>query len=87
MNFPPLCKEQIEFIVNNPHHPIHFRQLVEQLTERDLHFVILNLGIDTRTPTGKFFLTVLGAFSELNREIIKEKERSGVKLAKQKGKY
>ncbi|HDR6271782.1 TPA: recombinase family protein [Bacillus cereus] len=66
---------------------IQLLQLVEQLRERDIHFVILNLGIDTRTPTGKFFLTVMAAFSELDREMIKEKQRSGIKLAKQKGKY
>lgn len=64
-----------------------FLQRVEQLRERDIHFVILNLGIDTRTPTGKFFLTVMAAFSELDREMIKEKQRSGIKLAKQKGEY
>ncbi|WP_237448934.1 MULTISPECIES: recombinase family protein [Paenibacillus] len=62
-------------------------QLVEQLRERNIHFIILNLGIDTRTPTGKFFLTVMAVFSELDREMIKEKQRSGIKLAKQKGKY
>jgi DNA invertase Pin-like site-specific DNA recombinase len=62
-------------------------QLVEQLRERNIHFVILNLGIDTRTPTGKLFLTVMAAFSELDRKMIKEKQRSGIKLAKQKGKY
>nr|WP_233903820.1 recombinase family protein [Paenibacillus polymyxa] len=62
-------------------------QLVEQLRERNIHFIILNLGIDTRTPTGKFFLTVMAVFSELDREMIKKKQRSGIKLAKQKGKY
>ncbi|WP_408011321.1 recombinase family protein [Pseudalkalibacillus sp. A8] len=66
---------------------VQLLQLVEELQERNIHFVILNLGIDTRTPTGKFFLTVMAAFSELDREMIKEKQRSGIKLAKQKGKY
>ncbi|MCM2531957.1 recombinase family protein [Neobacillus pocheonensis] len=66
---------------------VQLLQLVEQLRERNIHFVILYLGIDTRTPTGKFFLTVMAAFSELDRVMIKEKQRSGIKLAKQKGKY
>ncbi|WP_368773511.1 recombinase family protein, partial [Escherichia coli] len=35
--------------------------------------------MDTRTPTGKFFLTVMAAFSELDREMIKEKQRAGIK--------
>lgn len=46
-----------------------------------------HLGIDTRTPTGKFFLTVMSAFSELDREMIKEKQIAGIKLAKQKSVY
>lgn len=62
-------------------------QLVEDLREKNIHFVILNLGIDTRTPTGKFFLTVMAAFSELDRDMIKDKQLSGIQLAKQKGKY
>ncbi len=66
---------------------VQMLQLVEQLQERDVDFVILNLGIDTRTPTGKFFLTVMAAFSELDREMIKEKQRAGIQSAKQKGKY
>ncbi|PEW80281.1 resolvase [Bacillus cereus] len=66
---------------------IQLLQLVEQFREKDVHFAILNLGIDTRTPTGKFFLTVMAAFSELDREMIKEKQHAGIKLAKQKGVY
>lgn len=46
-----------------------------------------HLGIDTRTPTGKIFLTVISAFSELDREMIKEKQFTGIKLANQKGIY
>ena len=66
---------------------VQMLQLVDLLQERNIHFVILNLGIDTRTPTGKFFLTVMAAFSELDREMIKEKQRSGIVLAKERGKY
>lgn len=62
-------------------------QLVEHFREKGVHFAVLNLGIDTRTPTGKFFLTVMSAFSELDREMIKEKQLAGIKLAKQKGVY
>lgn len=66
---------------------VQLLQLVEQLQEKNVHFVILNMGIDTRTPTGKFFLTVMAAFSELDREMIKEKQQMGIQLAKKKGKY
>lgn len=66
---------------------VQLLQQVEEFREKSIHFVILNLGIDTRTPTGKFFLTVMAAFSELDRDMIKEKQRSGIEVAKQKGKY
>ena len=62
-------------------------QLVEELQERDIDLVVLNMGIDTRTPTGKFFLTIMAGFAELDRTMIKEKQRAGIQLAKQKGLY
>lgn len=61
--------------------------LVEEFTERDVHLVILDMNIDTRTPTGKFFLTIMAGFSELERTIIKEKQRNGIEIAKKKNKY
>lgn len=66
---------------------VQLLQLVEELQEREISFVVLNLGIDTRTPTGKFFLTVMAGFSELDRTINKEKQRNGIALAKQRGVY
>ncbi|MBG9517205.1 hypothetical protein ABE49_00165 [Bacillus thuringiensis] len=50
---------------------IQLLQFVEHLREKGVHFAVLNLGIATRTPTGKIFLTVMSAFSELDREMIK----------------
>lgn len=66
---------------------IQLLQFIEHLHKKGVHFAVLNLGIDTRTPTGKFFLTVMSAFSELDRDMIKEKQIAGIKLAKQKGVY
>lgn len=63
-------------------------ELVEQLNKRDIHLVILSPNIDTRDEAwGKFFLTVMSAFSELERTIIREKTRNGIELAKSNGKY
>lgn len=66
---------------------VQLLQLVEELNERNIDLVILDMGIDTRTPTGKFFLTVMSGFSELERTMIKEKIRNGIELAKKNGKY
>lgn len=62
-------------------------ELVEELESRNINLVILDLNIDTRSPTGKFFLTVMAAFSELERTNLKEKQRRGIDVAKSQGKH
>lgn len=66
---------------------VQLLQLVEELQEREINLVVLNLGIDTRTATGKFFLTIMAGFSELDRTMIKEKQLNGIALAKKNGVY
>ena len=39
------------------------------------------------TPTGKFMLTVFAAVAELEREYILQRQREGITIAKQQGKY
>ena len=44
-------------------------------------------AIDTTTPTGKFMLTVFAAVAELEREYILQRQREGIAIAKEQGKY
>lgn len=46
---------------------------------------VLDLGLDTSTPMGKFMLTVLLGFAELEREMIRQRTRDGLAAAKAKG--
>lgn len=62
-------------------------ELVEDLQEKDVHLVILDMNIDTRSHTGKLFLTIMAGFSEAERAILKEKQRNGIENAKKKGIY
>ncbi len=62
-------------------------ELVERLTEKGVEFVSQKEAIDTTTPTGKFMLTVFGAVAELEREYILQRQREGIEIAKQQGKY
>lgn len=62
-------------------------ELVEHLEKKGVFLNILDLGIDTSKPTGKFILTVMSAFAELDRTMIKEKQTAGIELAKRKGVY
>ena len=62
-------------------------ELVEQLTAKGVEFVSQKEAIDTTTPTGKFMLTVFGAVAELEREYILQRQREGIAIAKEQGKY
>lgn len=62
-------------------------ELVENLTAKGVEFVSQKESIDTTTPTGKFMLTVFGAVAELEREYILQRQREGIEIAKQQGKY
>ncbi|MDR0917133.1 MAG: recombinase family protein [Oscillospiraceae bacterium] len=62
-------------------------ELVERLTAKNVEFVSKKEAIDTSTPTGKFMLTVFGAVAELEREYILQRQREGIAIAKNCGKY
>lgn len=61
--------------------------LVEQLVAKQVEFVSQKEAIDTTTPTGKFMLTIFGAVAELEREYILQRQREGIAIAKEQGKY
>lgn len=60
---------------------------MKQLTEKQVEFVSRKEAIDTTTPTGKFMLTVFAAVAELEREYILQRQREGIAIAKEQGKY
>ena len=62
-------------------------ELVERLTAKGVEFMSKKEAIDTTTPTGKFMLTVFGAVAELEREYILQRQREGIAIAKEQGKY
>ena len=62
-------------------------ELIEQLNAKGVEFVSKKESIDTTTPTGKFMLTVFGAVAELEREYILQRQREGIAIAKEQGKY
>jgi DNA invertase Pin-like site-specific DNA recombinase len=56
--------------------------IIQTLKNKKVGIYILNLGMDTQTPTGKLMLTVLGAVAQFEREIMLERQREGVAKAK-----
>ena len=65
----------------------HLCDVLRVLDERGASLVILGLGIDTATPTGKLMLTILGGVAQFEREIMLERQREGIAKAKAQGKY
>ena len=61
--------------------------IVAELTGKGVEFVSIKESIDTTTPQGRFMLTVFGALAELERENILERQREGIAIAKEQGKY
>lgn len=62
-------------------------ELTEQLDNKHVQFISQKENIDTGTPAGKFMLTVFGAVAELEREYIRQRQREGIEIAKEQGKY
>jgi DNA invertase Pin-like site-specific DNA recombinase len=61
--------------------------IVDTLNSKGCAFQSKKEAIDTSTPTGKFFLTVIAALSELERSTLLERQREGIECAKAAGKY
>lgn len=60
------------------------------LSKRGVGMVILSMGgerLDTRNPTSKLILTILGGVATWEREIMLERQREGVAKARAEGKY
>ena len=64
----------------------HLLDVIEDLTAKGAHFRSLRDPIDTTTPQGMFSLQVLGAVAQLERALISERTKAGIKAAKAKGK-
>ena len=64
----------------------HLLAVIEDLAERSAHFRSLRDPIDTSTPQGMFSLQVLGAVAQLERALISERTKAGIRAAKAKGK-
>jgi DNA invertase Pin-like site-specific DNA recombinase len=59
--------------------------IVDTIERAGAHLRVLGDPIDTSTPVGRFFLTLLGAFAEFELSTIRERTRSGLRAAKARG--
>jgi DNA invertase Pin-like site-specific DNA recombinase len=63
----------------------HLLRALETFRSLGIEFVSLCEQVDTSTPTGKLVFTVLAAVAELERSLITERVRAGLRNARAKG--
>lgn len=62
-------------------------ELIEYFNRKNIILVSNKEKFDTSTPTGKLFVTMIGAIAEFERALILERQKEGIVIAKAEGKY
>ena len=57
----------------------------EKLRSRGIELQIVNLKVDTTTPTGLLFFTIVSAFAEFERRTLSQRTREGLAAARRRG--
>lgn len=65
----------------------HLLDIVDTLENKKVSFKVLNINLDTSTPTGKLMLSMLAAIGQFEREMMLERQKEGIRLAKEAGVY
>jgi DNA invertase Pin-like site-specific DNA recombinase len=63
----------------------HLIDLSEQLQQRGVALRSLTEAIDTSTPAGRFLFSLLGALASMEREIIVERTKAGLRASRLRG--
>ncbi|HWC15537.1 MAG TPA: recombinase family protein, partial [Terriglobales bacterium] len=65
----------------------HLVNAIADLEHYGVSFVSLKDNIDLSTPSGRLMFQVIGAMAEFERELIRERVKSGLKNAAAKGRF
>ncbi len=60
-------------------------ELINEFKSKGIEFVALENNLDTTTPMGMLLFNICAAFSEMERELIRERVKAGLDSAKEKG--
>jgi DNA invertase Pin-like site-specific DNA recombinase len=63
---------------------LHLLQIVDEIETKGAMLVSLRESIDTSSAVGRFFIGVLGSLAAMERELIIERSRNGVALARER---
>lgn len=58
---------------------------LQQLEERKIEFSSISEAIDTTSPIGRCMFHLCGAFAQLERDLIRERTKAGLKAARARG--
>ena len=65
----------------------HLLEIVESLNAAGGSLKIIDNGIDTSTPHGEVLGLLLGAITDFERQVVRERQAMGIAKAKQAGRY
>lgn len=60
-------------------------KISKQLEDKEVHLQSITESIDTTTPTGRLYFTILGAMNQLERELNHERILAGLDAARKRG--
>lgn len=64
----------------------HLVNALEQFRALGIEFVSLHEGVDTSTPNGRLIFGIFASIAEFERELIRDRVKSGLRNARAKGK-
>lgn len=65
----------------------HFCEVFDRLEQKAAAIRVLDLGIDTSSPTGRMVAEIVVAVAAFERRLLLERQRVGIAAAKAQGKY
>jgi DNA invertase Pin-like site-specific DNA recombinase len=65
----------------------HFLEVLDELNRLNIEFISFREQIDTAGPLGRVIVVIIGAIAELERSLIVERVRAGMRRAKLEGRH
>ena len=63
----------------------NFLEIVDELHDLEIEFISAREAIDTSGPMGRMFVTLIGSIAELEKSILVERIRAGMRRARMEG--
>lgn len=63
----------------------HLLEVVDELNIKEVAIKSINDAIDTNTPQGRLFFNISASFAEFERDLIRERTKSGLEAARARG--